>query len=919
MRSARDGVRQMIKIKIKERLERLNNREQDLNYRLLNVLLVGGLVASVIGIFGSVFGNTSLSGRVMVGVISIDILFLYILLHRTHKTNLVAVILGITVVVNLFPAVFFLGGGIYSGMNCWFVLAFLFCFLLFSGKLLGIMLFASFVGITFCYVASYFYPEYMVLLESREDIYLDTYVGMFCSSMIVGLLIKYQKSMYEKEREISHRQQIELREANQTKSRFLANMSHEIRTPINTIIGLNEMNLREPLSSEVEENCINVQQASRMLLSLINDILDLSKIESGKMEIIPKQYETGAMLSELVNINWIRAHEKKLDFKLDVDPDIPSMLFGDDVRIKQVLTNLLTNAIKYTKKGSVTLQAKGEKLENNRIRLQFSVIDTGMGIRKEDIKYLFDSFKRVDEKQNHAIEGTGLGLAISNQLVEMMGGKITVDSVYQRGSTFMLTLEQDIVDASPIGSTPELLKSGVRGVAKYQQSFEAPEAKILIVDDNEMNRIVAKKLLRATRVQIDLAESGAKCLEMTRNHFYHVIFMDHMMPELDGIETLQRLRIQDNGLCRNTPVVALTANAISGAGEMYLEKGFSGYLTKPINGPLFEAMLLKFLPEELVEEKAVFDSESGSGENEVQVTHARKRKQLCITTDSVSDLPEKLLQRFDIQVMDYYVETETGRFCDGREISSDNLIEYLEKRGRKAYSAPPSVEEYENFFADRLAESVQIVHISMGKNSSKGYECAIQAAKGFDNVYVVDSGHLSSGMGLFVLFAAELAQKGKPVGEIIKQLDTVKKQISTSFIVSSTDGLYRGGRINKFVKVICDAFQLHPVLSMHDSRIVCSSICTGSTHQAYRKYVRRQMRGKRNIDTRILFFTYAGCSSKLREEMLAEVERYQKFDLVIEQKASAAISSNCGLGTFGLLYLTRKGSDGMEQYMGEED
>lgn len=875
-----------------------------LEYELLDMLLIMSGFAVFAGLVASVVGHASGESIILISMILVVVVVLSWILHCYKKVLLVSVLLVLFVDVALFPAIYFTGGGIYSSMNIWFLLGFLFCFLLFSGKWMVCMITLTAVMATACYVYSYRHPESMQLLPDVGSIYVDVYVGLIAAALVLGVLTKYQKYLFDRERQLSIRQKASLEEANKTKSRFLASMSHEIRTPINTIIGLNEMNLREPLSEEVQENCVNVQRASRMLLSLINDVLDLSKIESGKMEILPRQYETGAMLSDLVNIHWLRAHEKNLEFHVDIDPEIPSMLYGDDTRIRQILTNLITNAIKYTRQGSVTLRARCEKLENNRIRLQISVMDTGIGIRKEDIPQLFTSFQRVDQEKNRAIEGTGLGLAISGQLVELMGGKITVDSVYQRGSCFMLTLDQDIVDPSPVGSASDMLRGGTKGVVEYQQSFEAPEAQILIVDDNEMNLLVAKKLLRQTKVQVDLAKSGKECLEKTKRRFYHVIFMDHMMPDMDGVETLENLRHQDTGLCKDTPVVALTANAMSGAEQLYNDYGFAGYLMKPINADLFEATLMKLLPPELVEKQQSYQANE-NGEMEVDVQR-HKRKQLCITTDSISDLPKEFVDHYGIRIMDYYVETEEGRFCDGREISSENLIEYLKQPDRHARSAPPTVREYENFFADALKDAVQVIHLSMGRYASEGYARACQAAASFDNVYVADSGHLSSGLGLAVMLAARMKEKGKNATQILQRLQEAGHQISTSFIVASTDSMYRGGRMGTGVHFICEMLRLHPVLSMKNSKIVCSHICTGNTTKAYHSYIRRQLKGRKDIDTQLLFLTFTGCSAKLRQEILAEVAKYQTFERIIEQQASAAITSNCGLGSFGLLFMCRQ-------------
>ncbi len=892
----------MIRRRIKRMAEWMNNSEIELNVRMLYLIIYCGLAAAVVGTVGTIVIRSPLISIFASALVALSVLVILLVMRRLKNHDIFTVALVVIVNLVLLPAIFFTGGGVYSSMNTWFALGFLFCFLLLSGRKLAVMLTLCIIWDTACFAAAYFRPEFVTPLESRLSYFVDTYIGMIVLALCIGALATFQKKLYERERSISRQRQLEVEEANRTKSRFLANMSHEIRTPINTIIGLNEMNLREQLSTEVEENCINVQQAGRLLLSLINDILDLSKIESGRMEIVQRQYETGEMLSELVNINWVRAHEKKLEFVLDIDPDIPSMLFGDDVRIKQVLTNMISNAIKYTQKGTVTLRAKSEQLDGNRILLRLAVSDTGIGIRKEDTAYLFESFKRVDEEKNHAIEGTGLGLAISKQLVDLMGGEIRVDSIYQRGSTFTVTLEQEIVDDAPIGSVSEFLKNR-QGRAPYKQSFEAPEARVLVVDDNEMNCMVARKLLRATKVQVDAAASGEECLKMVRMRYYHVIFMDHRMPGMDGFETLERLRSQENGLCRETPVIALTANGVSGADKVYLQNGFSGYLMKPVSGALLEAMLFRFLPPELVEYSGA--EETQDEEARLKLLHTGARRLICITTDSVSDLPSHLPEQFHIRRMHYYVETENARFCDGEEISSDNLTAYLNGAGRAARSEAPAVEDYESFFADTLAEAVQVIHISMGKGASQGYDRAVQAARGFDNVYVVDSGHLSSGMGLIVLRAAQMAGQNHTAEEIIAEIERMRDVVSTSFIVPSPESMYHGGKIGRRMRWLCNTFQLQPIFSMRESRVVCGGICGGTTAEGYRTYIRRRLKGKKNIDTRVLFFTYAGCSVELRRELLAEVEKYQSFDRVIEQKASAASTSNCGLGTFGLMYLKK--------------
>jgi len=536
--------------------------------------------------------------------------------------------------------------------------------------------------------------------------------------------------------------------------------------------------------------------------------------------------------------------------------------------------------------------------------LTISVRDSGVGIRKEDMQRLFHSFQRVDEGVNAGIEGTGLGLAISHQLVEMMGGKITVDSIYQKGSIFTIQVEQDIVDQNPMGHMDFMTRGSLQRRKKYKQTFEAPDARVLVVDDNEMNLLVVKKLLRETKIQVDLAKSGKECLDLTRQHFYNVIFMDHMMPEMDGVETLNCLVQQENGLCRETPVIALTANVMAGAEQNYRNKGFQGYLAKPINGTLMEAMLLKFLPEDLVEYNAVETEEESESLIENKIT-SNKRKRIHITTDCVCDLPKEFIDHYGIGIMYCYVSTDKGRFCDINEITSDNLLEYLSVENKTTRAQTASVEEFETFFSDALSIGEQVIHISTAQKAGSGYKTASAAAMGFDNVTVVDSGHLSSGLGLMVMRAGHLVNKGWSVEEILKDLEKMKVNVSTSFVVPSTESLYRNGKISYNVKKICDIFDLHPILSLKKSKMVLSGIKSGNMKHVYTDYIRDQLKGIKNIDTRIVFITYAGCSSKQLKEFKDEVLKYQKFDRVIFQKASATISSNCGLGCMGVLYIKK--------------
>ena len=391
--------------------------------------------------------------------------------------------------------------------------------------------------------------------------------------------------------------------ANAAKGKFLAQMSHEIRTPINAVLGMDTMILRECKDSRIREYALDIQNAGENLLALINDILDFSKIESGKLEIIPVEYDFSSLIHDIANMISAKAKSKKLALNVSVEEHLPSRLLGDDVRIRQVLVNLLNNAVKYTQKGSVSLSVKGS-IEGRKVVLHCAVSDTGIGIKEEDISRLFREFERIEEKRNRNIEGTGLGINITTQLLLLMGSRLEVKSVYGEGSRFFFTLEQQIVDSTPIGNLEERIRQQ-SGDCHYTSVFTAPEAKILVVDDNIMNLKVFVSLLKDIRMEIDVAESGRSCLELVSRNHYDLIFLDHMMPEMDGIETLHTMKELENSPCMGSPVVALTANAITGAKEMYLAEGFDAFLSKPIHPEKLEQMILKLLPRELIQ----FESE----------------------------------------------------------------------------------------------------------------------------------------------------------------------------------------------------------------------------------------------------------------------------------------------------------------------
>ena len=429
------------------------------------------------------------------------------------------------------------------------------------------------------------------------------------SFLIVKPYVKAQGELLE--------EKVRAESASNAKSDFLANMSHEIRTPINAVLGMNEMIIREDnraldvaesdpmLVQEALEN-INVyagdvKKAGHNLLAIVNDILDFSKIEAGRMELAEAPYQLSSLINDINNMIMFKAQDKGLVFNVEADPSLPDELSGDEVRVRQILTNLLNNAVKYTEKGSVILKLRGKKQDENTLLLTIVVWDTGIGIKPEDKEQLFNKFERLEMDRNSTVEGTGLGLAITHNLIELMGGNIEVESEYGKGSIFTVNIPQKIVSGSTLGDLQTRLKDNAPGNRPYKESFRAPDATILIVDDTRINLTVAVNLLKNTKMKIDTATSGEEAVNMASKTRYDVIFMDQRMPGMNGTEAFHKIRETENGASKDVPVICLTADAVIGAKERYLSEGFSDYLTKPIDNFALENMLMKYLPEEKVE------------------------------------------------------------------------------------------------------------------------------------------------------------------------------------------------------------------------------------------------------------------------------------------------------------------------------
>ena len=738
-------------------------------------------------------------------------------------------------------------------------------------------------------------------LAPKEDMKYLNYVLFFIIQLFLGISIiitKRRETISGIRMEEQKKQMAELMES---QNRFFSSMSHEIRTPVNTIIGLNEMILRENVSEEVAEDAENVQSAGRILLHLVNDILDMSKFESGEMELSPVVYRSDEMLSELAGMFLGRADQKGLIFHVNVSPDLPRELEGDDVRIKQILINVLGNAFKYTSEGSVTMSVEKGETEGDNVDIIFSVSDTGMGIKKESIPYLFNAFKRVDENSNRQIEGTGLGLSIVKQFVDLMGGKITVNSVYTLGTTFIIKIPQRIVGNGTVGEINLSSRSGIRDRQNYRKKFEAPEARVLIVDDNASNRLVAEKLLRDTKIQTDTASSGAEALRATLEKHYNVILMDDLMPEMSGVETLNKIRVQVGGFCKESKIVALTANAESGSRNYYEKAGFDGYISKPMNGYELENEVAKLLPGELIHSTG--DNEEILKDTMSWMNRVKKRKHIKIATESVADLPRDLIEKYEIDILPHKLHTDSGLFRDGTEIETGGLLQYLEDPDKIVSTEAPDVSEHENFFAHALTSSNNLLYFTLSsKVRNSGFLPGSEAARSFDNVKVVDTESVSCGQGLIVLEACRLMEEGKSPEEIVEGVSLFKKQIHLSFLLDSLDYLARAGQVSAHIAGIMKAITARPVVTMSSGVIRMKRIIIGEKRRSWKKYIASCLKNKDSIEKDILFIAYVGLNRSERDFLKKEIKRKVDFDRIVFQKASPAVAANCGPGSFGLIF-----------------
>lgn len=639
-----------------------------IHQRLLNLILSAALVGGFISMISTLFIGGYMSALI-VFLILVVVFVSLVLSVKYNKTNLAgALVTGVSNII-IFPCMYFTSGGSYSGMPLWFVLGLIFTWLTLKGALCYIMYGINLIALLGTIIVGELHPEWFTKMPANY-MQNDIMQSIVIVSCIIGIIFKYQTYLYEKQQTKILETDRLLQVANDAKSQFLANMSHEIRTPINGIIGMNTMLLKEldnGNTEDVMEYAKNIQSASQTLLSLINDILDISKIESGKMEIVPVEYDLFSILNDCYNMNFIRALEKNLTLELEIEESLPAILYGDEVHVRQIINNILSNAVKYTEKGSVLLRMSAIEQDDKDVTLRIEVKDTGIGIKEENLEKLFQNFTRIDVEKNRNIEGTGLGLSLTKKLIDLMGGEIQVQSEYGVGSIFTVILKQGVASTHKMGSFDEKYRAYIQQEEKTNENRIAPSARVLLVDDVRMNLRVAQGLLSSTLATIDIAGGGEECLQMMHEKKYDIVFLDHMMPGLDGMATLKTLKADNTHPNQNTPVIALTANAIVGAKEMYMNAGFSDYITKPIQEKEILDVFFDYVPCE-----NGTDMINVSKQNEKKLSENKAGENMNTTTNYNSNN-----RNTDTSREDYSINTTEIPVVDSADSDADIPSEHI--------------------------------------------------------------------------------------------------------------------------------------------------------------------------------------------------------------------------------------------------
>ena len=879
----------------------VSDPSRSLQEKVFVFFTLASIVVCALAFLGDVLYADSIVEILTLFFTTVTVPFITMFSVRYGKAKEATIFISFALIFIILPVVFFFGGGTQGALIPWLIFGYLYMGLVLSGwwRIVALITHTVFVAGAFTY--DYFHPE-MTARYSSEVLHLDTFLAVVEVGYVCFIMTWFQNRLFTHESDMAKEETKKVEELGRSQNRFFSNMSHEIRTPINSILGLNEIILRDPDATEsIRKDSQNIEGAGRMLLALINDILDFSKIEAGKMDIVPVNYNIASLVSDIANMVRPRAEEKGLRFTIELDPSMPAELYGDEIRIKQILVNLLNNAVKYTAEGSVTLHIERESTEDDQVVMILSVSDTGMGIKQDVIPYLYDAFRRMDEGKNARIEGTGLGLSIVKQLVDLMGGRIAVDSIYTQGSTFTVTLRQKVTRSDTVGAIDINTYGKSRADKAYKSSFVAPDARVLIVDDSTMNLKVEKKLLEGTRIIVDTVTSGAEALNMTRSERYDVILMDHMMPEMDGIECMQQIRKQPGGLNNRIPIIVLTANAEGENRQLYAQSGFEDYLLKPVTGQQLEEMLLAHLPASKVE-RDVHRDDPGTG---MSTSRDYSRKiPVIVTCAGTCDLPPHIVRKYQIETIPYTVSSDGRTFYDGVEASGDELVRYISE-GKRFTCDPPTVEEFRVFFGRCLKYAHNLIYISAASGISPEYARACEAAKSYGNVAVIDAECCSAAVGFLILFAQRMATGGATFESIIEQIEKIKKRIVCSFILDSIYYYGKNRPVREGIAIFMRALGVRAMIRYKNGGFGVDRYVVGEFDRYYKKFIDHLLPTFESPDTDMAIVVYAKMTQEQKDKIEAYLKKTYGFERILFRRTSAVLPIHMGVDAFSVIFMLK--------------
>ncbi len=883
--------------------ELLSNDNRNIREKLFVIVCLEGIIGALICLVECI---SIRSGWVSYGIITATLIIIpwainYICDNGGRELPIAVVTVWMNIVT--FPTIFFCCGGVLSGSNCWLAMGIIYVFLIYRGKSLKIHATLTVLVDVACYTVAYLHPEYVKPLNSELSQYIDSLFGVIAVGVTAGMIFSFRRSGYGRENAMAIRQRNELDRIMSSRERFYANFSHEIRNPINAIVGLNELNIRNCEDEEIKKNSEAIARSGKLLLSIVNDIMDLSQMESHRMELGRASFSSADLLSEIMDMISAKAKDKDLKLILEVDPELPAVLVGDERRITQVLLNLMTNAVKYTNEGQVKLSVVSERIGDDKVRIIAKVSDTGIGIEKENLSHLFDTFAQFDRNNTANIEGNGLGLPIAYSLTQLMGGELTVDSVYGSGSVFTMDVTLGCEGNDVIGgSSYEEIAGLSEDTEKYVRSFEASKARILVVDDDVQNRSIITGLLKDTKVMVDEAGSGEEALKMTAKTQYHVILVDYLMPGMNGTEVLEAIRSQSGGRCTDSAIIALTGATMDSRMQNNVMYDFDLVLTKPVEYTVLEDAIADNIPKELIEYRD--DPAARKGQVIYTKVMPKKKRRLRITTDSICDIPEETARKYDIGIMYLYIRTARGRFKDTVEIDTLDLMGKLTDSISELYPDGATVEEYEEFFRKELESSEDIIHLSFSSKMGETCSRAMEAAKGFGHVHVIDTGLISSALGLLAMIASGWAGTDRDVEDICADITRVSKHIVLSYVLPTASIYAEYGQMAKRRGQLYDAFNIHPAIRIADGKLKQARAYRGDMESVIEKHIRTTMLLSGRMDPRVpVIVTHVGLSPRVQNSIMREMKDSIPENQLMLTRSSVSSAGNVGNGAMGIAYL----------------